>query len=459
MTAARRDSGIDAIRAIAIAGVVLGHWLVTALVVGDDGALHVQSPLAALPAMQPISWLLQTLGLFFLAGGYAAAASAAKRRADRAAVRRPGDNGALAGAGHHRAGLRAALVDRRSPAGRLGRAGAGRSHAESSWRRFRVPRRLSALAGPVAALLGLLSLALTAGALAGVPEETLRTVGKLVVSPLWFLLPFLVLTALVTPIARLVRRCGPLPLAAVATGVVLAADLGFGFLPTTLVAAWAVPFVLGVALAQGRLAGRATGWALLAGGAVTIVVLVLAAGYPASAVGVPGAGRSNLDPPSLAAVALAVAQAGAAILLLPWLRRLGTRRAVRALNGGALHVYLWHQATMISVTVAIAWVAGRRPGLLATPDGYGWAAARLAWLPLFAAALVLVVRIAGLAPAPGRRARPNRTVGDQPSRLCHVDVGQGIESRLVRVPGRRLEVIAVRDSDPPSRSRAAVRSR
>ena len=269
-------------------------------------------------------------------------------------------------------------------------------------------------------------------------------------------MPFLVLTALITPIARLVRRFGPLPLVAGAAAVVLGADLGHGFLPTTLVAAWTVPFVLGVALALGRLARRSTGWLLLAGGAAAVVALVFVAGYPTSAVGVPGAGRSNLDPPSLAAIALAVAQTGAVLLLLPWLRRLGTRRPVRALNDAALPVYLWHQATMISVTVAVAWFVGRRPGLLAAPDDYGWAAARLAWLPLFAAALVLVVRIAGR----GRRSgRPDRTVGSHPSGQCHATLGQGIESPMVRVPGRRMEVIAVRDSDPPSRSRAAVRSR
>ncbi|MDG4826746.1 acyltransferase family protein [Asanoa sp. WMMD1127] len=425
---ARRDTGIDAVRAIAIAGVVVGHWLVTALVLGDDGVLHVRSPLAALPAAQPVSWLLQTLGLFFLAGGYAAAVSAARPRAVPA------------------------TRDRR-----------------------RVPRRLRALAGPVGALLGLLALTLTAGALAGVPEETLRTVGKLVVSPLWFLLPFLVLTALVRPIARLVRRTGPAPVAAAGAAVVLAADLGYGFLPTTLVAAWAVPFVLGVALAQGRIAGRATGLALLAGGAATVVALILFADYPASAVGVPGAGRSNLDPPSLAAVALAVAQAGAVVLLRPRLRRLGELTAVRALNGAALPVYLWHQATMISVTVVVGWLAGRRPGLLGTPDGWGWAAARLAWLPLFAVALVVVVLVARTVPPrvarpaarpvppgvalPGVGPRPIRTVADRPSGQCHGAGGRGLESAMVPVPGRRLEVIAVRDSDPPSRSRAAVRSR
>jgi len=451
----RRDAGIDAVRAIAIAGVVIGHWLVTALVLGDDGVLHVRSPLAALPAAQPLSWLLQTLGLFFLAGGYAAATSAARRRsrADSAGPRRPvvgsGDGLDEVGGGRPVGGQAAGP----------GTVGPAHAAARVGWRRLRVSHRLRVLVAPVGALLGLLALALIAGALAGVPEESLRTVGKLVISPLWFLLPFLVLTALITPIARVVRRCGPVPPAAGAAAVVVAADLGHGSLPMTLVAAWAVPFVLGVALAQGRLARRGTGWLMLIGGAAAVVALVFLAGYPASAVGVPAAGRSNLDPPSLAAIALAVAQTGAVLLLLPRLRRLGARRPVRALNDAALPVYLWHQATMISVTVAAAWIVGRRPGLLAAPDSYGWAVARLAWLPLFAAALVLVVRIAGSASAAGRPARPYRTVGGQPSGQCHVPGGQGIESATVRVPGRRLEVIAVRDSDPPSRSRAAVRSR
>ena len=239
----------------------------------------------------------------------------------------------------------------------------------------------------------------------------MRTVGKLVVSPLWFLLPFLVLTALITPIASLVRRFGPLPLAAAAPGWCSPPTSATATLPTTLVAAWTVPFVLGVALAQGRLARRSTGWLLLAGGAAAVAALVFVAGYPTSAVGVPGAGRSNLDPPSLAAIALAVAQTGAALLLRPALRRLGTRRPVRALNDAALPVYLWHQATMISVTVALAWFVGRRPGLLAEPDDYGWAAARLAWLPLFAAALVLVVRIAARNPV----IRTTRSDGRQPT--------------------------------------------
>ena len=46
-----RDRAVDALRALAILGVVLGHWLVTALVVGDDGSLRVASPLKHLPQL------------------------------------------------------------------------------------------------------------------------------------------------------------------------------------------------------------------------------------------------------------------------------------------------------------------------------------------------------------------------------------------------------------------------
>ena len=44
---------------------MLGHWLVTGLVLTGDGGLHEASPLTALPGLAPLTWALQTLGLFF----------------------------------------------------------------------------------------------------------------------------------------------------------------------------------------------------------------------------------------------------------------------------------------------------------------------------------------------------------------------------------------------------------
>ncbi|NEA07705.1 acyltransferase, partial [Streptomyces sp. SID10692] len=74
-----RDRGIDALRALAILGVVGGHWLVTALV-ADSGTVRGASPLTAMPHLAPVSWVFQTLAVFFLVGGVVAAGSWASAR-------------------------------------------------------------------------------------------------------------------------------------------------------------------------------------------------------------------------------------------------------------------------------------------------------------------------------------------------------------------------------------------
>jgi DNA-binding CsgD family transcriptional regulator len=52
-TPAERDRAVDALRACAILGVVLGHWLVTALV-ADGRTLRTASPLHYMPWLAPI---------------------------------------------------------------------------------------------------------------------------------------------------------------------------------------------------------------------------------------------------------------------------------------------------------------------------------------------------------------------------------------------------------------------
>ena len=143
-TPPHRDRTVDALRALAIAGVILGHWLVTALVLGSGktgGTVHDASPLASLPALTPASWIFQTLAVFFLVGGYAAARSYT------------GDY--------------------------------------LSWLR----KRLARLARPVAVFVAVwvpLAIALSLG---GMPGPTERTVLTLVLDPLWFLGVFAVETS------------------------------------------------------------------------------------------------------------------------------------------------------------------------------------------------------------------------------------------------------------------------
>ncbi|MFD5731352.1 acyltransferase [Streptomyces sioyaensis] len=356
-----RDRGVDALRALAILGVVLGHWLVTALVT-DSGTVHGASPLHAMPQLTPVSWVFQTLAVFFLVGGRMAATSHAAARA--------------------------------------------RGERYGRWLGARTAR----LFRPVAAVVLLWCVVLVALLASGAGLETVRTLGTLAWSPLWFLLVLIALTA-ATPLVAGLHPLWPL-------AVVLHIDLlrfgldgpeWLGWLNVP--AGWLVPYCLGAAWARGRLGGRTTGWMLLLGGGAATAGLVGWAGYPAAMVGVPGAGISNLNPPTLAAVTFGLAQCGAALLLLGPLRRILQRPLVWApvalLNLSAMTVFLWHQTAMMAVTT-LGLLAGRPlPGLHTAPDGASWVLARLAWLPVFGVAL-LVCGAAFRAYEQGRAGRRGR---------------------------------------------------
>ena len=350
----QRDRGVDALRALAIAGVIGGHWLVTALVAGSSHGtghggtvLHDDSPLASMPWLAPLSWIFQTLAVFFLVGGYSAARS-----------------------------YRGEYLP---------------------WLR----KRLIRLARPVAVLVAVWIPVTVGLVLAGVPAATVHTIVFLVVSPLWFLGVYAVLTALTPAATWLVRRFGAWA-AAFPVAVVAAADLvRFGLHGPSWVgwvnlpAGWLVPYLLGIAWAQGRLArgqlrGRRVPALMLAGGAAATAALIAWAGYPASMVGVNGAHISNLNPPTLAAVTFGIAQCGLALLLRDRLARLMRRplawAAIALVNLSAMTLFLWHQTAFVAVS-SVGLLAGRVPGLLTAPASGLWVAERLAWLPVFAIVL------------------------------------------------------------------------
>jgi hypothetical protein len=359
-TPPQRDRAVDALRALAIAGVIGGHWLVTALVAGagpHGTVLSDNSPLASMPWLAPLSWVFQTLAVFFLVGGYSAARS-------------------------YRGGY-------------------------LPWLR----KRLIRLARPVAALVAVW-IPVTVGLIAaGVPAATVHTLLFLVISPLWFLGVYAGLTALTPFVIWLVRRFGA---AAVIFpfSLVAAVDLlrfgfhgagfhgagfhGAGFHGLSWVgwinlpAGWLVPYLLGVAWARGALRGRLVPALMLAGGAAATAALIAWAGYPASMVGVNGARISNLNPPTLAAVTFGIAQCGLALLLRDrlarWMRRPLAWAGIALVNLSAMTLFLWHQTAFVTVS-ALGLLAGRVPGLLTAPAGVPWVAERLAWLPVFALTL------------------------------------------------------------------------
>ncbi|MFB7917208.1 acyltransferase [Streptomyces sp. NPDC056061] len=342
-TPADRDRAVDALRALAIAGVVLGHWLVTAMV-SDSGTLYGASPLRHMPQFAPVSWVFQTLAVFFLVGGHVGARSHASARA--------------------------------------------RGESYGRWLRARLLRLLR----PVVVVLLVWALAAGAMLASGTDPDTVRALCGLVWSPLWFLVVFAALTA-TTPLVAALHPLWPFAVVLVTDVYRFGLDGSAGLAWINVPAGWLVPYCLGAAWARGELCGRRTGWTLLLGGTAATAGLVLWAGYPAAMVGVPGEKISNLDPPTLAAVTFGLAQCGAALLLLAPLRRLLRRPVLWApvamTNLSAMTVFLWHQTALIAVTAVGLLPGGPLPGLHTAPDTPGWILARLAWLPVFAAVLLI----------------------------------------------------------------------
>lgn len=358
-TPATRDRAIDGLRALALLGVVAGHWLVGVLVLDPEGALRISSPLKELVSLAPASWFLQMLGLFFLVGGYAATLS----------LRRSAERGER-------------YVD---------------------WLRARYLR----LGRPVVAAVALSTVALGLIGVAGVPAGTLRTWVVLFVQPLWFVVIYGLITALTKYAMAADRKLGvwaALPLiGAVAVVDVLRYGPWQEAMPSwiglvNLLPGWLFAYQLGVSWASGRLR-RSGGWLLLSAGGVLFALLVTKFGYPLSMVGVPGVERTNSHPPSLLVLALAAFQSGAAILLHGRLNQLLRRPRLWAgavvINLAAMTILCWHQIPLILVSMMGGFVGGL-PGLNEVSGDPIWVLERLAWLPLmglvFAAVLALVRR-------------------------------------------------------------------
>ncbi|MEU0128999.1 acyltransferase [Streptomyces sp. NPDC006289] len=359
-TPAHRDRAVDGLRALALMAVPAGHWLLGGFDLDGAGGLHNASPLSTFAVFSPVSWVLQMLGVFFLVGGYASVLSY---------DRRPSSTGA--------------------------------------WLRGRMTR----LGRPVLGVTAVWALMVPVLYAVGVPEATLRTGAKLVIQPLWFVGVYAVVTAL-TPYCVLVAgRLGGWA-AAPLLGSVAAVDfLRYGpyadAVPSWLgvlniLPGWLFAYQLGVCWGRGRLSPRGARF-LLVGGTVLFAVLLAVLHYPASMVGVPGEPRTNSHPPSLLVLALASAQSGAAILLHGRIGRVLRRPVLWApvvvVNLSAMTILCWHQTAMLAAAVPAAFV-GVVPGLTTSPDSVGWILARLAWMPLFAAVLVLISRYARRFEAP-----------------------------------------------------------
>ncbi|MET7580024.1 acyltransferase family protein [Streptomyces microflavus] len=316
-TPATRDRYVDLLRVASLAAVVLGHWLMAAVTPDGVGNL-----LAVVPALQPLTWLLQVMPVFFFVGGFAHALSC------RSLLRkRPeGSTDSV-----YAAFLRARL------------------------QRLLRPTMVFVLVWGAAALL--IQLLGGGGGLTGV---TLR----LVTQPLWFIGIYLAMVAFTPPLLRLHERYGwgafaglagaaaAVDVLRFAAGVPYVEFLNFAFV-------WLAVHQLGFLRADGRLGvGPALSAlrrpALLAGGGLVAAVALVAFGpYPLSMVGMPGEKVSNMAPPTLALLCHGLWLVGAVELLRAPAARLLARprawRTVVAANGVAMTAFLWHLTAMLGV--------------------------------------------------------------------------------------------------------------
>ncbi|PCG84687.1 acyltransferase [Streptomyces sp. WZ.A104] len=309
-TPATRDRYVDLLRVASLAAVVLGHWLMAAVTPDGVGNL-----LAVVPALQPLTWLLQVMPVFFFVGGFSHALSY------RSLLRkRPGGSTDSV----YSAFLRARL------------------------QRLLRPTMVFVLVWGAAALL--VQLLGGGGGLSGV---TLR----MVTQPLWFIGIYLAMVAFTPPLLRLHERYGWGAFAALAgaaaavdalrfaAGVPYVEFLNFAFV-------WLAVHQLGFLRADGHLRLRRP--ALLAGGGlVTAAALVAFGPYPLSMVGMPGEKVSNMAPPTLALLCHGLWLVGAVELLRAPAARLLERprawRTVVAANGVAMTAFLWHLTAMFGV--------------------------------------------------------------------------------------------------------------
>lgn len=305
-----RDRYLDLLRALAIAAVVLGHWLV-AIVWMHDGQLHATTVIDVAPATRWLTWVVQVMPLFFLVGGVV------NSRSWRATTRHGG-----------------------SYAGWIGR---------------RAARLLRPTTVLVWAWVALASVAVAGG----VERPVLLLATRSALVPLWFLAVYLLLIALVPPLVNAYDRVGLwLPVACLVAAAMVDAMVD----PTVpalinYLLVWAVPTVLGFAWADDALAPRAVHLAGPAAALVALVAAVTVFDYPVSMVGLTEAGNDGPNVPLVTVALLGCVQVGVAYRLRPraeaWLRCPRRWAWVVRLNAVAMTVYLWHLTVLVLVAGAL----------------------------------------------------------------------------------------------------------
>lgn len=296
-----RDRAVDVARLAALVVVMFGHCALLLATI-DAGSVRIGNILGELPALAPVTWLVQVMPLFFVAGGAA---------------------------------------------------GAYGWHTGKSWGTW-LFARAQRLCRPVfwylaAWSVGLLAVRWTLGA------ESAADLGRESVALLWFLGVYLVVLGFVPALTRLSSGRA---VAVVVGGLLAAASvvdairISVGS-PMTGVAnfviVWLIPVVFGVGYARALIKERVA----LVVAAVALAaqtVLAMAGPYQVSLVVTGTDHMSNVSPPTLLLALHCTWMSGAFITCAGAIRRWAERPRVWYVvaigNGGAMTLYLWHIAAI-----------------------------------------------------------------------------------------------------------------
>ncbi len=295
-TPVTRDRAIDVARLASLLVVMVGHCVLLLATITPSG-VWVGNTLGAQPSLQPLTWVLQVMPLFFLAGA-----------ASSAYGLKPGT-------------------------------------AWGGWLLGRAQR----LARPVFWYLAFWSIVLV-GARMVLGESSAARLGGESVALLWFIGVYLLVLAFVPALIRCGRAAlgGIVVLLLAASALFDGARLASGSIewgfPNFLVV-WLIPVVIGVAYARRMIAARfALGVAAFAFAAAVAAVVLGPYDVPLVVTGAET--FSNTTPPTfllgLHCVWVSLLFVAAAPAIGRWARRPRVWYPVAVGNGGAMTLYLWH---------------------------------------------------------------------------------------------------------------------
>lgn len=341
-TPPERNRVVDFWRAAAICVVVLGHWMAASIWLQPDGEIALLNSLQWIPYAAWVTWLVQVMPIFFIAGGYANAR------------------------------------------------GLGRVERGEQLRRQWITARARRLFTPVVPLL-VVWVILIVVLRPFVASEVVYAGAMSATVPLWFLAVYMTLTALAPITHAWWRRSGLKSVAfllAAAVGIDLLRFIvevpGIGWVNFIFV--WAAVHQLGYWWSRrDRTGGFPAGLGrLIAAGALALLIVVTWVGwYPVAMVGVPGAGLTNMTPPTAAMFLLGLAQAGIIWGTQPvvsrFVSRAGPWHVAVAVSGVIMTLYLWH-LTAMSLLAALLLRIADGAVFKVEPGTTGWWVTRPLWV-------------------------------------------------------------------------------